>query len=125
MYFRNYALPKTRLDKSNKCRFPLPFEKQHGKGDQTLFRSARQHLYHIYGSLETRLSLKKSLLVICKILRLFLNKFTADDKYSLLNRENLTQPIQMQLSEKLKTFSPFFGAVFKSRLNIQHFQKKR
>ena len=36
------------------------------------------------------------------------NTFTADDKYSLLNRDNLTQPIQMHLYGKQKTFSEFF-----------------
>ena len=44
--------------------------------------------------------------MICKVLRLFVNTQTADDKYSLLNRDNLTQPIQMQLSQEQKTFSP-------------------
>ena len=44
---------------------------------------------------------------------LFLNTFTADDKYSPLNRDNLAQPIQMmQLSQKQKTFSEFFSLVF-------------
>ena len=33
---------------------------------------------------------------------------TADDKYSLLNRDNLTQPIPTQLSQKQKTFAMFF-----------------
>ena len=58
-----------------------------------------------------------------KILRLFVNTFTADDKYSVFNRDNLTQPIQMQLSEKKKPFLNFFPAVLKSRLNFEHFQK--
>ena len=35
------------------------------------------------------------------------NTFTADDKYSLLKRDNLTQPIQMQLSKKQKIFLNF------------------
>ena len=35
------------------------------------------------------------------------NLFTADDKYSLLKRDNLTQPIQMQLSQKQKIFLNF------------------
>ena len=34
------------------------------------------------------------------------------------------QPIQMQLSQKQKIFSQFFYAVFKSRLNFEHFRKK-
>ena len=33
---------------------------------------------------------------------------TADDKYFPLNRENLTQPIWAQLSQKQKAFSQFF-----------------
>ena len=46
------------------------------------------------------------------------------DKFSLPNRDNLMQPIHMQLSQKLKTFSQFFPAFSKSRLNFEHFQKK-
>ena len=49
---------------------------------------------------------------------------TDDDKYSLLNRDNLTQPIRTQLSQKQKTFSQFFLAFSKSTLNFEHFQKK-
>ena len=47
-----------------------------------------------------------------------------DDKYSLRNRDNLTQSVQMQLSQKQKPFSPFFAKVFKFGLNFEHFQKK-
>ena len=49
---------------------------------------------------------------------------TAVDKCSLPNRDNLMQPIHMQLPQKLKTFSRFFPAFSKSRLNFEHFQKK-
>ena len=49
---------------------------------------------------------------------------TADDKYSLLNRDNLTQPIPTRLSQKQKAFSKFFLAFSKSTLNFEHFQKK-
>ena len=64
------------------------------------------------------------MLVLCKILRLFVNTLTDDDKYSLLYRDNLKQPIQILLSQKQKTFSQFFSAFSKSKLNFQHFQKK-
>ena len=47
-----------------------------------------------------------------------------DGKYSLVNTDNLKQPIQMQLSRKQKTFSDFFSAFLKSSLNFEHFQKK-
>ena len=36
---------------SKKCRFRAPFNKQHGKRAQTLFKSERQHFYHFYWSL--------------------------------------------------------------------------
>ena len=47
-----------------------------------------------------------------------------DEKHYLLNRDNLTEPIQMQLSEKQKTFSEFFFAFSKSILNFKHLPKK-
>ena len=59
-----------------------------------------------------------------KILRLFVNTLTADDKHYLLNRDNLTQPIQMILYQKQKTFSDFFFAFSKSILNFKHSPKK-
>ena len=109
---------------SKKSRFKGSFGKQHGKRAQTLLKFAWQHLYHIYWLLWRQLTCKKSVLVICKISRLFPNTLSADGKYSLLNRDNLTQPIQIQLSRKQKTFSEFFAAFLKSSWNFQHFQKK-
>ena len=103
----------------------VSFEKQHRKRPQTLLKFAWQNLYHIYWSLWRQLTFKKFLLVICKISRLFPNTLSADGKYSLLNRDNLTQPIQMQVSRKEKTFSEFFSAFLKSNLNIEHFQEKK
>ena len=64
------------------------------------------------------------MLVLCKFLRLLVKTLTDDEKYSLLYRENLTQPIQILLSQKQKTFSQFFSAFLKSTLNFAHFQKK-
>ena len=64
------------------------------------------------------------MLVLCKISVLFVNTLTDDDKYSLLYRDNLTQPIEILLYQKQKTFSQFFSAFLKSTLNFEHFQKK-
>ena len=64
------------------------------------------------------------MLVLWKILRLFLNTLTDNDKYCLLYRDNLTQPIQILLSQKQQTFSQFFSAFLKSTLNFEHFQNK-
>ena len=49
---------------------------------------------------------------------------SAVDKCSLPNTDNLMQPIHIQLSQKLKTFSEFLQRFSKSRLNFEHFQKK-
>ena len=62
--------------------------------------------------------------MIHKILRLFVNTLTVNDKHYLLNRDNLTRQIQMQLSEKENTFSEFFLAFLKSILNFKHLPKK-
>ena len=69
-------------------------------------------------------ALEKSLLVIHKILRLLVNTLTADDKHYLLNRNNLAQPIQIQLSEKQKIFSEFFLPFLKSLLNFKDLRMK-
>ena len=90
-----------------KPRFRLPFQKEHGKLVSTLFKFKRQHLYHIYWSTGRQFSWKKSLSVICKSLRLFVNTMSAVDKCFLPNRDNLMDHIHMQLSQKPKTFSSF------------------
>ena len=55
---------------------------------------------------------------------MFVNTLTNDDKYSPLNRDNLTQPIRTQLSQKQQAFAQFCLAFSKSTLNFEHFQKK-
>ena len=62
--------------------------------------------------------------MIHKILRLFVNTLTVDDKHYLLNRDNLTQPIQRQLSKKEKTFSEISFAFLNSFLNFKYWPTK-
>ena len=64
------------------------------------------------------------MLVLWKILRSFVNTLSEDDKYCLLYKDNLLQPLQILLSQKEKTFSEFFFRFLKSTLNFEHFQKK-
>ena len=52
--------------------------------------------------------LEKVSLSHMQILRLFVNMFTSDDKYCLLNRDNLAQTIQILVSEKKNYFWMFF-----------------
>ena len=66
--------------------------------------------------------------MIDKILELLVNILTAYNQYSLLNRENLAQPIKMQLSnqkkkKKKEALSKFFTAFLKARSNSTHFKK--
>ena len=52
------------------------------------------------------------------------NTLTAADKYYLVNRDNLTEPNQILLSEKEQTFLDFFFFFFafaKFRLNFENF----
>ena len=107
-----------------KSRFGASVEKQHGKCAQTLFKFEGHFLYQINWSLWTELSYKKSLLVICKISRLFPNTLSADGTYSLLDRDNLTQRIQMFLYVKQKKISEFFSSFFKSNSNLEHLQEQ-
>ena len=58
------------------------------------------------------------------LIRLLFNTLTANYEYSRGNTDNLPLPLQMQLSEKLKTFSPFSIAFSESALNFEHFEKK-
>ena len=46
--------------------------------------------------------------MICKILGLFLSILTGNVKYSLLNIDNLTQPVQMQLTKKKETLVQYY-----------------
>ena len=70
------------------------------------------------------MELQKSLLETWKLFSRFLNTLTADDKYSLISRDNWMQAIQKYLSQKQNIFPPFFSAFFESALNFEHSQKK-
>ena len=67
---------------------------------------------------------KKSLLVIHKILTPFVDTLTINDKHYLLKRDNLPQPIQMQLCQKQRNYSEFFFAFLKAKLNFEDLTKK-
>ena len=62
--------------------------------------------------------------MIHKIIRLFVNTLTVDDKHYLLNRDNLTETIEMHISKNQKTFSEIFFAFLNSLLNFKHLPTK-
>ena len=55
---------------------------------------------------------------------MFVNTLSADGKYPVQYYENLELPIQMQVSEKRKTFSEFFVSFLESKSYFKHFEKK-
>ena len=64
------------------------------------------------------------LLMICEPVGLFLKILTVNDKYSLCNGENLHQPIQMELSQKQKTYSQFFAQFLKFKSSFKNYKKE-
>ena len=109
---------------SRKSCFRTPFGNQRVNGFQTQLRVATHHYYPFFPWISIKLSWKKTALLWLKILRLFANTLTADDKYSCGNTQNFLQQLQTLLSEKRKTFSGFFVAFLKCALNLEHFGKK-
>ena len=124
MYFRQKGLRKTWLLKCLKSRVS-----EHPSTVNML--KGPKHCWNLHGSTFIRLFhhskrnwVGKCLLVISEILELCLKTLTVDGKYSLNNRENLLQPIQMKFSKKQIVFSQRFAAFLKSLSNFQHFLKK-
>ena len=63
---------------------------------------------------------KISPLLLREILGMFLNSLTPEVKCPIEGWKNLALPIQMQLSEKLKTLSQFFVPFMESTSNFKH-----
>ena len=51
--------------------------------------------------------------LLCKFLRLFFNTWTENGKYFRLYGDNLTQQIEILLSQKPKTFSQLSSEILK------------
>ena len=108
---------------SKMSRLVRPFDKQHAKRATAVWKSASQHRYPIHWSLSRLLSWKKRLLLTSQILRRVVNTLSSNEKYAFFKRDNLAIEIQMQLSQKQKTFSQFFTASSKSTWNFEYFEQ--
>ena len=97
---------------------------QRVNGFQTPLKVARNHYYPFFLWISGKLCWKMTALLWSKILRVFANTLTADDKYSCRNMQNFLQKIQTLLSRKRKTLSRFFIAFLKCAWNLKHFEKK-
>ena len=124
--FPKLRTPKTWLDKCLKS--PVSDDRFTSKmANVPMHRWSLHHstfiifIDHIHWSLPIQLSWKKSLLLTFKALGLLVNTMLADEKYPVLNRDNLTIPIQIQLSQKQENFSQFFSAFLKPTLNFEYY----
>ena len=59
-----------------------------------------------------------------EISAVFVNTLSTDGMFPVQDCENLELPIQMELSQKRKTFSGCFVPFLESTSNFKHFEKK-
>ena len=104
--------------------FRTPLGNQRVNMVQTTLKDLRHHYYLFFPWIPGKLNWKKSDLFWSKILRLFANTLTADDKNSCRNMENFLQQLRTLLSETRKTFSWFFISFLICAWNLQYFEKK-
>ena len=111
MYFPNYGLQKTWLDKClnttaeycwpvNMLNSRKPWWNVHGNTFMKFFHHWENSNWNM------------SVSFYYEVLVLFVKILTPDDKYSLLNSENLLQPIQIQLTFYLFIYLFFYLVVF-------------
>ena len=110
MYFRIYGPTRTWLDQCLKSLVSEdPSKSNMVNGPKYVEISMKAPLPYLLINVKAidleKVSLRQ---MKCKILRLFFNILISDSKYSLLNTDKLTQPIQMELSQQEKSFSTFF-----------------
>ena len=106
---------------SQEHRFRTGFGSQHVKASQLLPKSPRERFYHVILSFAMKLIWNMSPLLLGEMLRMFVNTLAIDLMYPVQGCENLQLPIQMQLSEKRKTFSEFFVPFLESTSNFKRF----
>ena len=74
---------------SKEPRLGTLIDSQHVKRSETLHNYPQQYFRHIFWSIWKKFSSKISDLVVSKILRLFVNILTINDKYSLSVKESV------------------------------------
>ena len=99
---------------SKKPRFTTPFDSQHVKHSEKHPQSTSSYCFITFAKIE----LENLGLSVSEILGVLFNTLTANEQYSLRNRKNLRQPIQLQLSKKhIFFFFLFFARYLRSTSN--------
>ena len=81
-----------------------PFANERVKEFQWVLKSAPHHYYSLFSSIRGKLSYKKSALVWCEILSLFVQTLTADDNYSRQQYAEFTPTISNVIISEKKDF---------------------
>ena len=89
---------------SKKRCFRTRFESQHVKASHILLKSQWERFCHVFSSFSGNSIRKMSPLVLGEVVVVFFYRLAADGKYPVQGCKNLQLPIQMQLSQKRKTF---------------------
>ena len=121
MYFRSYRVGKTCLRNCLTSRFLEQHRIVNILKVPKLCWNLRNGSFLYFSPLLDILGSKKSLIVISKIFVLFVYLLTADDRYSLCNKDNLQQPIQMELCKKQKLLSRLSTESVEVKFYFQHF----
>ena len=100
------------------------FESQDLRAFQALGKSPWERFYHIFWSFSKKLIWIMSSIVWGEISAVFVNTLSTDGMFPVQDCENLELPIQMELSQKRKTFSGCFVPFLESTSNFKHFEKK-
>ena len=85
-------------------RFGTRFDSQHMRVSQISAKSPSEHFYHVFSSIWGKLIWKMFPVLLGEVLEKFLNKGTAESKYSIEDWENLQLPTPVLLGEILVTF---------------------
>ena len=115
---------KVATETSGRSCFKTRFGNQRVNWFQTPLKVATHHYYPFFPRISDQLSWKKTALLWSKILRLFANTLTADDKNPCRNMQNFLQQLQTILSQKRKTFSSYFYCIFEMCMKFRKIWKK-
>ena len=110
---------------SEKRLFRTSFDTQHDEVSQINAKFPWEHFFQVFSSFWEKLMWNISPVLLSEILGMFLNTLSTDGKYPNEDKENLSLPIQIQLSEKRKNFSEFFISFMDSQSNFKCFEKKK
>ena len=106
---------------TTKSPFGEPLGKKYGKRVEILFKAEGQHLYNIYWSLWRQLGLKKSLLMIWKILGLFVAHWLPMTSIVFLKGAIYCNIVRCNYLRHEKLFLNFFFQFSKFKCNFEYF----